>query len=259
MDFLFLMDQSSGHGRMRDAALNANNMSIRFGGKQGMLRKTRLRDIGPYQKILSIGNKQSMIFEDGDQGPFYLKLEDQVCRKYDQFKGRMKIIKKTKRQLMDELKTREFSIRKYYSREEIEKLAQKYKIDLTYGQKEIIEGWVCKPKGLLQVIWERGWINTEELNKYSGDGKSCQKDEFGKVTKENKRFVLRTLMLKTLDFTREQSAMTYNAYNSNQDPLTYKAIKRFVKMVKCHRNIANQDKAFIERAWKEAQMNSVEN
>ena len=33
--------------------------------------------------------------------------------------------------------------------------------------------------------------------------------------------------------------------------------ERFVKMAKCHWNIANQDKAFIKKAWKEAQMNCV--
>ena len=140
VDFLFLMDQSSVHGRMRDGALNANNMSVWFGGKQGMLQKTRLRDVSPYQKILAIGDEQSMIFEDGDQGPFYLKPKDQFSCKYDQFKGRMKIMKKTKRQLMGKLKTKGFSVRKYYSREEIEELAQNYKTDLTYDQQDVIEG-----------------------------------------------------------------------------------------------------------------------
>ena len=53
--------------------------------------------------------------------------------------------------------------------------------------------------------------------------------------------------------------MAYNAYDSNQDPLTYQMIKRFVKMAKTHKNIADQDKAFIEKAWKEAQIDCVEN
>ena len=43
------------------------------------------------------------------------------------------------------------------------------------------------------------------------------------------------------------------------DALIYKAIERFVKMAKTHRNIADQDKAFIEKAWKEAILDSVEN
>ena len=43
--------------------------------------------------------------------------------------------------------------------------------------------------------------------------------------------------------------MAYNAYDNSEDPLTYKAIKRFVKMAKTHQNIANQDNAFIKTAW----------
>ena len=47
--------------------------------------------------------------------------------------------------------------------------------------------------------------------------------------------------------------MAYNAYDNNKDPLTFKVIERFVKMAKTHRNIADQDKAFVEKAWREAQ------
>ena len=39
VDFLFLMDQSSGHGHMRDGTLNTNMMSVRDGWKQSNLRK----------------------------------------------------------------------------------------------------------------------------------------------------------------------------------------------------------------------------
>ena len=54
--------------------------------------------------------------------------------------------------------------------------------------------------------------------------------------------------------------MAYNAYNEKKkDPLTYKAIKRFVKMAKCHRNIADQDKAFVEKAWRQAILDYDEN
>ena len=49
--------------------------------------------------------------------------------------------------------------------------------------------------------------------------------------------------------------MVYNAYDNNEDPLTCHMIERFVKIAKCHQNIADQCKAFIKKAWKEAQMN----
>ncbi len=94
-------------------------------------------------------------------------------------------------------------------KEETKELANNHQIELTYSENEMIDGWVGRPKGMLQVLWERGWINKLELEKYSVDGKSSQKDEFGKVREEYKTYVLRTLMSKCLDFAREQSTMEY--------------------------------------------------
>ena len=40
--FLLMLDQSSGHGKMREDALNANSMSVRWGGKQQIFPKKKL-------------------------------------------------------------------------------------------------------------------------------------------------------------------------------------------------------------------------
>ena len=53
--------------------------------------------------------------------------------------------------------------------------------------------------------------------------------------------------------------MAYNAYDGDGDVLTDWMIERFVKIAKCHRNIADQDKVFVEKAWKEAILNLDEN
>ena len=110
---------------------------------------------------------------------------------------------------MEELKWKGFIVRKYYSKEEINKLVNNHCISLTYGQKEIVEQWVGRPKGMLQLFWERGWINVDELKKYSTDGKMYKKNEFGKVKQEYERYVLSTLMSRCLGFAGEQSAMEY--------------------------------------------------
>ena len=57
-DIVLLMDQSSGHRKMSDGALNANSMSVRYGGKQDKLRKTKIKDVGTYRRILDIGDEQ---------------------------------------------------------------------------------------------------------------------------------------------------------------------------------------------------------
>ena len=82
-DIVLLMDQSSGHGKMRDGALNANLMSVKYGDKQGKLRKTKIREVGTYQRMLSIDDEQSMDFNENDDGPFYLTPEEQIRKKYN--------------------------------------------------------------------------------------------------------------------------------------------------------------------------------
>ncbi len=46
--------------------------------------------------------------------------------------------------------------------------------------------------------------------------------------------------------------MAYNTFDKNGNALTYKAVKCFVKKMKTHRNIANQQKGEIEKVWKES-------
>ena len=50
----FLIDQSCIHGCMRDRALNTIMMSVRFRGERAKLQKTILKDVGTYNKILSL-------------------------------------------------------------------------------------------------------------------------------------------------------------------------------------------------------------
>ena len=48
-----------------------------------------------------------MVFADGDSGPlFTLMLQKRICRKYNQFSGVTKILLKSKKRLMEELKMR---------------------------------------------------------------------------------------------------------------------------------------------------------
>ena len=48
-DFAIMMDQSSGHWKMREGVSNINLMSVRFCGKQLKLRKIIIRDVGIYE------------------------------------------------------------------------------------------------------------------------------------------------------------------------------------------------------------------
>ena len=76
-------------------------------------------------------------------------------------------------------------------------------------RKEMIPGWCGSPKGLLQVLFERGLINETKLPKYSDTGKSDQKDSMGQILPEEEKYVLRNLMEKCSDFKYEPTAMEY--------------------------------------------------
>ena len=73
--------------------------------------------------------------------------------------------------------------------------------------KEIQKGWIGQPKGMLQVLWERGFINTKKLSLYTEKGKQDHKDSEGKLYPEYKQFSLTHLMHECDDFVHEPSAM----------------------------------------------------
>ncbi len=98
-------------------------------------------------------------------------------------------------------------VRGHYSKDEQHKLAVEYDIPLTYQIDAIEPGWLGKPKGLLQVLWERGWIDVNKLGLYSEKGRANQLDGDGHIKKEFEAYVLRTLMSNCQDFVEEKSAM----------------------------------------------------
>ena len=53
-DFLLLLDQSSGHGTMREGSLNVNSMGVRWDVRQQILRKTIIKEVGPYQRLFIV-------------------------------------------------------------------------------------------------------------------------------------------------------------------------------------------------------------
>ena len=71
----YLFDWSSGHSAMPPKALLANKMNTGFGGKQPEMRSTQIVGdqgfLGPYEPRLKKGDIQHMIFQPGDDPPWY--------------------------------------------------------------------------------------------------------------------------------------------------------------------------------------------
>ena len=68
-------------------------------------------------------------------------------------------------------------------------------------RKLVTTGWFGKPKGTLQVLWERGWIDPTNLNKYTQKGKK------GGVTDLNNS--LDYLMSLQSDFVNEKTMLQF--------------------------------------------------
>jgi hypothetical protein len=82
-DFVFLFDHSQGHGRKRDGALNAMNMSRTYGGAQPIMKDsitTKKEFLGPHLPKLRCGDDtQFMVFKPEDAGPWYLSNEQRIA------------------------------------------------------------------------------------------------------------------------------------------------------------------------------------
>jgi hypothetical protein len=65
------------------------------------------------------------------------------------------------------------------------------------------EGWEGKPKGMLQILWERGWINPQRWQDYTVNGK---KDALGRTIDESS---LKFHLGNCDDFINEESMLQY--------------------------------------------------
>ena len=58
------------------------------------------------------------------------------------------------------------------TKKELQELCQSNNIPITSNEDIILEGWVNKPKGAIQILFERGWLDPNLLHHYTKDGKN---------------------------------------------------------------------------------------
>ena len=181
--FLFFFDHSSGHDKMRPNGLNSNNMNKYFGGEQNKMRKSEIKNesyLGPYShdSKLKVGETQSMQYEATDNGPFYLSQEKRLEQMYDRELNEIEKKKYTRAQLIDMIKEKTTLPNIRGTLKEIQQLATDNAILLEYERRKMQEGWMHKPKGSLQILWERGFIDPEtSVRDYAVNGKKVNKTD----------------------------------------------------------------------------------
>jgi hypothetical protein len=78
----FEVDRSSNHLKYDTDALIVSNLNLKWGGKQTLMRPSIIISdecLGPYSKILKVGDVQAFQFDENSSGPFY----DITASKYD--------------------------------------------------------------------------------------------------------------------------------------------------------------------------------
>ena len=104
-------------------------------------------------------------------------------------------------------------------------------LPIKFTYEKTITGWVGKPKGSLQILYKRGWIDPDKLSDYTEKGKMS---EMGVLRKDKS---LKILMERQQDFHSELTLLQFHerklGCTIDQSP-------------KCHPEIAGEE---IELIW----------
>ena len=142
-----------------------------------------------------------MVFQEGDEGPFWMSPQERESRKFDKGTGKIKKRELTIKELGEKL------LQQGYTgggrKKALQQAAQARGIPTTEEYEDILEGWLGKPKGLLQVCWERGLLDpNENIDKvYTINGR---KDALGVL---NLDFSLKSLLGSCVDFDEEETML----------------------------------------------------
>jgi hypothetical protein len=175
-----------------------------------MMRNTIMVDgcLGPHEKQLTVGDTQTMVFSENDDGPINMPIGIRDTKKYDIVIGK-KTKEKTKSEILQELvTTRGFHPKRNFAKKELENYAKLFNLTLHHEVDDIKEGWVGKPKGIYQILYERGWIDlSKKYSAYTLDGKEEWKDESGSIMDPYLPYCMRHLLAACPDFRDEITAM----------------------------------------------------
>ena len=216
-DFCFLFDQSSGHTKMRPDGLNLSNMNISYGGAVCIMRDTTVSEIGKYHSVLNVGDTQKCSFESDDKGPFWMTDEQKLAAKNDIVLSERITKNRTKTELLIELRKIGIDTTvKRFLKSELIVLAIENNVPISISENVVIKGWVNAPKGMLQILWERGFIDDTQVkssrsSRYSKDGRKDDVDASGKLTEEGENYSLNALLMKCTDFRTEVTDLEHLA------------------------------------------------
>lgn len=169
-EHVLLFDHSSCHDKKLEDGLSATSMNTGYGGSQPTMRKSKLTEgcVGMHSPIYSVGEEQSMVFDvdDWKTGPFWLTDEEKQRKMRDRQSTEPK--KKSRTVLLNEFRTKSIQVpNQKFTIEQLRRFAEDNGVSI-FGQGTVTEkGWFRQPKGLKQVLYERGLLDpSKNYTKY---------------------------------------------------------------------------------------------
>jgi hypothetical protein len=236
-DFMFLFDHSCGHDRQRPDGLSVTKINKTHGGAQPKMRKSKMETeefLGPFPAMLQVGEYQHMVYQEGDVGPFFKTEAEQQASKFDTLTGDTAPKIRLKDAMEKDLRAK--GVRAKGNKIAIIELCKQNNVPHEVVCDTMNEGWNGKAKGMLQILWERGFIDpaievTKAEKFYTNDGK---KDAFGNSIPGTS---LRKMMSSLIDFINEETLLQYHG----------KTLGVLVdRSPKCHPEVAGEG---IEYSW----------
>jgi hypothetical protein len=135
--------------------------------------------LGPFVRQLQVGDTQSMVWCEGDEGPYWMSADERELNRKDRQGTKTRTRDFTKEVLIGKLA--EKGIEAKGNSKQVKAMCAEQNIPINYTETEIKEGWEGKAKGMEQILWERGWIDVSRPCKdYSKLG---TKDIMGTIQK----------------------------------------------------------------------------
>ena len=237
-DVMFLLDHSNGHDRLQPDGLSLSKINIRHAGKQPKMRPSKLtsQEFGPFHtpnSKLQPGHIQSMVFTKFDQGPCYLNPREQIEQRLDLNMGVTKQKELTKSELVEILKSKGNDC--FGSKKTLCEKCRKLGIPVHTQVPVVREGWVDKPKGALQILFERGWINPDFVHLYTAGGKQSEQsnNQNSSIPSDPSGcdYSINSLMKLQADFLNEVTLLQFHAA---------KLVVSVDRSPKCHPELAGE-------------------
>jgi hypothetical protein len=144
-----------------------------------------------------------MVSASSNAGPLVMTAAEKELNRNDRKKGKKIKRFRNKRDLQKDLQANDVSA--MGGKDDLQVLCKNKDIPIEEEIDEVIEGWEGKPKGMLQILWERGFIDpAKKKEDYTMDGK---KDAVDNINPETS---LKRLMSLLTNFIQEETLLQYH-------------------------------------------------